>query len=220
MIEDAIDRRRLVTGTIVAGVSTAGQSDAAQGNLERPIMNNDLNADEILKLLDLQPNATCGFVRVSFVSKHAIGKGGLPAPFEDQRPLGSALYFMITTVAPVRLHRIRNDQLYHYYLGDPIETILLHSDGSFEKIIVGPDLRVGQRLQLLIPGNTFHTARLLGRQRWFLGASTEWPGVIPADVELGQLEELANKYPAVAPDLRAIAASEQHTVPTGPGRPR
>src|SRR4051812_42191626 len=193
---------------------------AGLGNVEMPMMNDDVTADEILKLLDLQPNATCGFVRVSFLSKNGISKGGLPVPFEDQRPLGSALYFMVTSGAPVRLHRIRNDQLYHYYLGDPIETILLHADGSFEKIVVGPDLRAGQRLQLLIPGNTFHTARLLGRQRWFLGASTEWPGVIPADVELGELEELASKYPAVAADLRSIAASVQHSAPTGVAGPR
>jgi hypothetical protein len=47
----------------------------------------------------------------------------------------------------------------------------------------------------------------MGRRRWFLGASTEWPGVVPADVEIGKLEELAAKYPSVAADLRAIAAS-------------
>jgi Cupin superfamily (DUF985) len=81
----------------------------------------------------------------------------------------------------VRLHRIRNDQLYHYYLGDPLEVFLLHTDGTTETIIVGPDLRSGHRVQLLIPGNTFHTARLIGRRHWFLGASTEWPGVIPKD---------------------------------------
>jgi hypothetical protein len=62
-------------------------------------------------------------------------------------------------------------------------------------------------VQLLIPGDTFHTARLIGHGRWFLGASTEWPGVIPADVEIGNLDELAGKYPAVAAELRAIAAS-------------
>jgi len=71
-------------------------------------------------------------------------------------------------------------------------------------------------VQLLIPGNTFHTARLIGRRQWFLGACTEWPGVVPAeDVETGNLEELAGKYPSVAADLRAIAASVQHVVPTG-----
>jgi predicted cupin superfamily sugar epimerase len=107
----------------------------------------------------------------------------------------------------VRLHRIRNDQLYHYYLGDPLEVIMLRGDGTTERVVVGPDLRGGQRVQLLILGNTFHTARLMGQRRWFLGASTEWPGVVPADVEIGKLDELAAKYPSVAADLRAIAAS-------------
>jgi hypothetical protein len=60
-------------------------------------------------------------------------------------------------------------------------------------------------VQLLIPGNTFHTARLRGTGRWFLGASTEWPGVAPADVELGDVEALAAAYPAAAAELRAIA---------------
>ena len=181
-------------------------------------MTDELTADEIRALLKLEPNATCGFVRVTFVSGQSIAAGGLPAPFADGRPLGSALYFMVTPGAPVRLHRIRNDQLYHYYLGDPLEVFLLHADGTAERLIVGPDLRNAHHVQLLIPGNTFHTARLIGRRRWFLGASTEWPGVVPADVEIGNLDELAGKYPSVAADLRAIAASVQHVGPsrTGP----
>jgi len=170
-------------------------------------MPDEPTADEIRKLLALEPNATCGFVRLTYVSKQSIAPAGLAAPFADGRPLGSALYFMVTPGAPVRLHRIRNDQLYHYYLGDPIELFLLHADGSAERIIVGPDLRAGQRVQQLIVGDTFHTARVIGRRRWFLGASTEWPGVIPADVEIGDPAALAAKYPTVAADLRAIAAS-------------
>src|SRR5215216_2376248 len=158
-----------------------------------------------------------GFVRVTFLSKQAIAPGSLPAPFADGRPLGSALFFLVTLEAPVRLHRIRNDQLYHYYLGDPLEVFLLHADGGTERVIVGPDIRAGQRVQLLIPDNTFHTARLIGQQRWFLGASTEWPGVIPADVEIGKLDEIASRYPSVAADLRAIAASVQHVAQTGDG---
>src|SRR5215212_6871597 len=164
-----------------------------------------LAAEEICRLLNLEPNATCGSVRVSFVSKLSIASGGLPAPFTSGRPLGSALYFLVTPDAPVRLHRIRNEQLYHYYLGDPLEVFLLHANGSSERVIVGPDLHRGQRVQLAIPGNTFHTARVIGRRRWFLGGSTEWPDVEPADVEIGNLDELAGTYPAVAADLRSIA---------------
>jgi predicted cupin superfamily sugar epimerase len=213
------DRRRVLQGTALAGAATLMPTLAANSQNAPKVtpMTDELTADEVRALLKLEPNATCGFVRVTFVSKQSIAAGGLQAPFAAGRPLGSALYFMVTPGAPVRLHRIRNDQLYHYYLGDPIEVFLLHADGTTERTVVGPDLRNGHRVQLLIPGNTFHTARLIGRRHWFLGASTEWPGVVPADVEIGNLDELAGKYPAVAADLRSIAASVQHIGPSGVG---
>jgi len=58
---------------------------------------------------------------------------------------------------------------------------------------------------------------LVGNGRWFLGASTEWPGVVPADVEIGNLDELAQSYPTVAPEMRAIAAAVKVT--PNPGAP-
>ena len=135
----AIGRRRVLEAAALLGVAALTPARAANAQTSRKAtpaaktrvaaMSNDLSADEIRTLLQLEPNATCGFVRVTFVSKQSIAAGGLPAPFADGRPLGSALYFMVTPVAPVRLHRIRNDQLYHYYLGDPIEVFLLHADG-------------------------------------------------------------------------------------------
>ncbi len=163
-------------------------------------MPNQMTADEVRELLKLEPNQTCGFVRVTYVSKLTIAPGGLPAPFADGRPAGSALYFLMTPQAPVKLHRIRNEQLYHYYLGDPIEVLMLHDDGTHTFATVGPDLRAGQIVQLRIPGNTFHTAQIRGA-----GGSTEWPGVEPAeDVEFGNAEELAAKHPDVAAEIRSF----------------
>jgi uncharacterized protein len=163
-----------------------------------------MTPDEVRNLLKLEPHATCGFVRVTFMSEKRIAPGGMPPPFAEGRPTGSALYFMVTPDSPVRLHRIHNDQLYHYYLGDPIDVLMLHADGTTKRAVVGPDLRAGQCLQLLIPGNTFHTARIVGGRCWFLGAGIEWPGVEPADVEIGDVDALGAKYPDVANDLRAF----------------
>jgi len=81
---------------------------------------------------------------------------------------------------------------------------MLRADGTTERVVVGPDLHSGQRVQLLISGNTFHMARVIGQRQWFLGASTEWPGVEPADVEIGDGDVLAEKYPNTANDLRAF----------------
>lgn len=164
-----------------------------------------MTAQEVCDLLALQPNQTCGVVRSTYVSALNLPQGGLPEPFAAPRPLGSALYFLVTPTAPVRLHRIRNDQLYHYYLGDPIELLLLRSDGGSDRVVVGPALAHGQHVQVPIPGGTFHTARLLEGGRWFLGGSTEWPGVIPADVEIGDGERLARRYPEAAAWIRSMA---------------
>jgi len=63
-----------------------------------------MTADEIRALLKLEPHATCGFVRATFISEKRIAPGGLGPPFAEGRPTGSALYFMVTPDTPVRLH--------------------------------------------------------------------------------------------------------------------
>jgi len=62
-------------------------------------MHNGLTADDVRKALDPTPNATCGYVRLTYVAKDEIAQGGLPAPFAAKRPMGSGLYFMVTPVA-------------------------------------------------------------------------------------------------------------------------
>ena len=214
-----IGRRSFLKRATLAGAATLAPSlaHAATPDPEpQPSVNpakpmpDTVTADEIRAVLKLEPNATRGFVRETYKSDLAIAPGGLPAPFEDGRPLGSALYFMVTPAAPVKLHRIDNDQLYHYYLGDPIEVLMLRENGDSELVVVGPNIVGGHLLQLFIPGNTFHTARITGKRHWFLGGSTEWPGVVVSeDVELGDVEALAAKYPEAAADIRKFPEPQE-----------
>ncbi len=113
---------------------------------------------------------------------------------------------MVTPEAPVKLHRIQNDQLYHYYLGDPIEVLLLHEGGTSELVVVGPNIAGGELVQLFIPGeHVSHRARhrqeaLVPRRQHANG-----PASIPRqDVEMGNIEALAVKYPEAAADLRTF----------------
>jgi predicted cupin superfamily sugar epimerase len=164
----------------------------------------DLQPDEVKAMLGLEPHPTCGFVAETYRSPARVAVDGVPGGFEGTRPVGSALYFMVTPDANIRLHRIRNDQLYHHYLGAPLEVLMLHEDGGSEVRVVGNDLRAGMRPQLLIPGGTFHTSRLPDGG-WALLASTEWPGVEPPDVEQGDPERLAASHPDAADWLRGLA---------------
>src|SRR5215211_7591265 len=146
-----------------------------------------LSAQQIIDALGLKPHPTCGYVAETYRSKRHIPQSALPAVYASDRPLGSVLYFMVTPEAQIRLHRIRSDQMYHHYLGDPLEVLLLYPDGTGAIKLVGSDITAGMRPQLLIPGGTFHTSRIReGSPTAFaLLGTTEWPGFEPPDLEPG-----------------------------------
>ena len=167
----------------------------------------ELTAPEALVLLGLEPHPTCGYVAETYRSPTRIAAGGLGAPFADGRPIGTALYFLVDRVRRVKLHRILNDQLYHRYLGDALEVLALYPDGAHAVHVVGADVANGEQLQLFLPGGTFHCARLRAGGSWFLGASTEWPGVEASDVEMGDAGELATRFPAAASLIEQFSAT-------------
>jgi predicted cupin superfamily sugar epimerase len=152
-------------------------------------------AKQIVEMLGLKPHPTCGLVAETYRSKQQIPQQALPAAYEGSRPFGSVLYFMVTPQAQIRLHCIRSDQMYHHYLGDPLEVLLLYPGGSGVAKVIGSDLAAGMRPQLFIPGGTFHISRLRKGSSFALLGTTEWPGVEPSDVELGDRDKLMADYP-------------------------
>jgi uncharacterized protein len=169
-----------------------------------------LTAEEIKATLGLERHPTCGFVTETYRSPLEIPEKALPEAYEGVRPYASALYFLVTPGAQIVLHRIRSDQLYHHYLGDPLEVLMLFPGGDGAIATVGSDLESGMRPQLLVPGGTFHTSRLApGGAGYALLASTEWPGVEPPDVEHGDAEALARAYPDFREEILSFAGSTQ-----------
>jgi predicted cupin superfamily sugar epimerase len=162
-------------------------------------------AEEVKALLGLEPHPTCGFVAETYRSSLKIPSEALPEAYEGDRPYGSALYFLVSPEAQIVMHRIRSDQLYHHYMGDPLEVLMLYPDGTGAVASVGSDLAGGERPQLFVPGGTFHTSRLAsGDSGYALLASTEWPGVEPPDVEHGNVEELLASFPEMDTQIRTF----------------
>lgn len=165
------------------------------------------SADSIIRLLGLKPHPTCGFTSETFVSNLQIPAASLPPEYQSGRPLGGVLYFLVTPQASIRLHRIRSDQMYHHYLGDPLEVLLVNSRGESEIRVVGSDLESGMRPQLLIPGGTFHAGRIRGSIGYALLGTSVWARPEPADVEMGDCEKLMAENPAVRAKIAQFFAS-------------
>ena len=158
-------------------------------------------AEEIKDAFGLKPHPTCGFVRESYRSQHRMPHSALPG-FDGDRAEASVLYFMVTPDARMAMHRIRPTQMYHHYLGDPLEVLLLYPDGTGAVEAVGADATAATKPQLLIPGGTWHVSRLKEGGEYALLATTEWPGVEPADVEVADVEALATSHPSLAREVR------------------
>jgi predicted cupin superfamily sugar epimerase len=164
-----------------------------------------LSAAQVIELLKLQP-ATCGFVSETFRSGIQIPASALPSAYAGPRPLGNVLYFLVTPEASVQLHRIRSDQMYHHYLGDPLDVLLLYADGRHEVTRVGCDLSSGMRPQLFIPGGTFHTARVLQGGAYALLGTSVWARAEPADVEMGIPDRLMDAFPKARAAIKSFVS--------------
>jgi predicted cupin superfamily sugar epimerase len=94
--------------------------------------------------------------------------------------------------------------MYHHYLGDPLEVLLLPPGREGEVCVVGPDLAAGMRPQLLIPGGTFHAARVRAGVGYALLGTSVWARAEPADVEMGDPEQLQAAYPSARAAIAAL----------------
>src|SRR3954452_71048 len=163
-----------------------------------------LSSAEIMKLLDLHPHPTCGFTNEIYRSALTVPVADLPAGYDGPRTLGGFLYFLVTDQAHIRLHRIRSDQMYHHYVGDPLEVLLLYPDGTSDVRIVGSDLAAGMRPQLLVPGGTFHAGHIRAGGNFALLGTSVWLRAEPSDVEMGDVEALKAKYPAAKDEIASF----------------
>jgi predicted cupin superfamily sugar epimerase len=113
--------------------------------------------------------------------------------------LSSAIYYMLTPDAFSVMHRLKGDELYHFYLGDPVEMLMLKPDGSAEALLLGQNVLSGMRVQHTVPGDTWQGSRLAPGGKFALMGTTMSPGFDPQDYEPGKREALSAQYPAYAP---------------------
>jgi uncharacterized protein len=168
-----------------------------------------LTAEEIIRLLDLAPLHTeGGYFRECYRSGVSLPPEALPAGYSGERSAGSAIYYLLTPDACSSIHRLRTDEIFHFYLGDPVEMLLLRPDGTGETILIGTDLADGMRPQIVVPGGVWQGSRLVKGGSFALMGTTVAPGFDPADFEAGERGVLLRAYPAFRESIEALSPGE------------
>jgi len=157
---------------------------------------NNLTAEEIIDALGLRPHPTEGgwFVE-TYRAAESVGAAGLPARYGAARPHATAIYYLLTPDTFSEIHRLGSDEVYHFYLGDPVEMLQLRPDGAGEVLILGTDLSAGQRPQIVVPREVWQGSRLVEGGRFALLGCTVAPGFEPEDHERSERAVLVERYP-------------------------
>jgi len=121
------------------------------------------------------------------------------------RSVSTAIYYLLTPETRSSLHRLRSDEIFHFYLGDPVEMLHLRPDGSGAIVRLGPDLEAGEEVQVVVPAGVWQGARLRAGGRFALLGTTVAPGFEYEDYETGRAGELARAYPDWRPWIEALA---------------
>jgi uncharacterized protein len=151
--------------------------------------------EALIKTFDLEPHPEGGYFRETYRAEGLISHKFLPDTFNGARHYSTAILYLLTTGAKSRLHRIASDEVWHFYMGDPLTIVQLHPTGSVESVVLGHDILAEQRLQIIIPAGTWFGAYLnKGSQYSFVGCTVS-PGFDFADFELGKREQLMKQFP-------------------------
>lgn len=147
-----------------------------------------LTADEIISILRLEPHPEGGAFRETY-------RSGVKAQTENDRSVCTAIYFLIRQNQPTAWHRVKSDEIYHYYCGAPAELSLINPDGNFSKQILGIDVRNGEHPQIMIPADCWQSVQSHGE--FTLMGCTVSPGFDFRDFEMIKIEKLKELFPNI-----------------------
>jgi len=122
----------------------------------------------------------------------------LPGRYAGGRCHFTAIYYLLTPETCSRMHRLKTDEVFHFYAGDPCEMVQLHPDGTGETVALGNDLALGHRPQVRVPRGSWQGMRLIPGGAFALMGCTVAPGFEFADYAHGDRAELLAGYPDFA----------------------
>lgn len=157
-----------------------------------------VTAGEIERILRLKPlPVEGGLFRQSYRSEVTLSDG---------RPCGTGIYALYTDAEDSfsAMHRLDADELWHFYLGDALEMLLLGEDGSCATPVLGQDLGAGQLPQVAVRRGTWMGASLAPGGRLALIGCTMSPGFQSVGYEGGERQRLCAAYPAWADRIVAL----------------
>ncbi|MEP3386875.1 MAG: cupin domain-containing protein [Reichenbachiella sp.] len=144
-----------------------------------------------IERLELEPHPEGGFFKETY-------RSSVSAEFTDfpsGRNVSTGIYFFLTSENFSAFHRIKSDEMWHFYAGDALSISVIDKNGKANEIILGLDLEKGQVPQAVVPANCWFASKVKDGGEYGLVGCTVSPGFDFEDFKMADRQHLIAEYP-------------------------
>ncbi len=154
-----------------------------------------MSIESIVEQLELLPHPEGGFYKETYRSSGLIPKNALTNDFDGDRNYATGIYFLLTSNNFSAFHRIKSDEMWHFYSGSPLSVHVIDEKGNYTKHIISNQLEKGHKPQLVVPANCWFASSVDDKNTFALVGCTVSPGFDFNDFELANRDSLMKAYP-------------------------
>lgn len=154
-----------------------------------------MTAEQIIQHLQLQPHPEGGFYNEVYRSAGTIAGEYLAPVFSGNRNYATAIYYLLQSGDFSAFHRIRSDEIWHFYAGGNLLLHVLLTNGEYERLTLGNTLKEETQFQIVMPAGAWFAAEPAPGTAFTLAGCTVSPGFDFEDFEMGDKALLAQHYP-------------------------
>lgn len=160
---------------------------------------NFADAKVLIDALKLVPHPEGGYYRETYRSTGSIE--GM------SRNYSTAIYFMLTSESFSALHRIKADEVWHFYAGSPLYVHAIDPKGNYTRSAVGINMSNGEVPQLIVRAGDWFGASVAESDSFSLVGCTVAPGFDFRDFEMAKRDNLTQQFPQQADIIRQLTRS-------------
>ena len=151
--------------------------------------------DFLIEKLNLKAHPEGGFFNETYRCVESVKKENLPPRFSGDRAHCTSIYFLLTSENYSALHKIQSDEMWHHYEGSTLEIYSIDDNGKLIIHALGKNLENNEQPQLVIKAGEWFGSKVKDKDSYALVGCTVSPGFDFADFELGDKNELLQKFP-------------------------
>jgi predicted cupin superfamily sugar epimerase len=151
-------------------------------------------AQRWIETLGLQPHPEGGYYRETYRSTQEL-MGCCLREHLAPRAVATAIYFLLPGDQFSALHRLRSDEMWHFYAGSSLTLHIIDPKGGLTQVKLGTRVEHGETFQAVVKAGCWFGATVDDPDGYTLVGCTVAPGFEFDDFELGERQKLIERYP-------------------------